>query len=130
MPFDPVNKVINLDKRKVTDLKGNTKVYLPKALKPTKEAHIYIGRERYREIFAEYKRKNCNKKGEQRSNLSLAQKRGLASLRKRIKNKSLVVMLTDKSGRLAVTSWEMIQKLTGIQPGEFRKNTMGTHQCG
>ena len=38
--FDPINKVLDLRRRRVTDLKENSKVYLPKPLPSNEEAKI------------------------------------------------------------------------------------------
>ena len=55
-------------------------------------------------------KKNCNCKGEQKSNLSREEQAGLKSLRKRIADGELVLLPTDKSGRFAVMSMETYVK--------------------
>ena len=106
-PYNPVENKIDLRRRRVTDLKENTRVYLPKPLPINEEAKIQIRRERLEKVYRDFVNENCTDKGEQRSNLTSAQKRGIASLKKRIKDGELIVMVTDKSGKLAVVSMEM-----------------------
>ena len=55
-------------------------------------------------------KKNCNCKGEQKSNLSREEQAGLKSVRKRIADGELVLLPTDKSGRFAVMSMETYVK--------------------
>ena len=51
-----------------------------------------------------YVSKNCKQGGKQVTNLSPSQVKGLKSLRKRVAEGELVIIPTDKSGRLAVMS--------------------------
>ena len=106
-----MNKEIDQRKRKVTDLKGNSKIYLPKPLAANKEANISLRRDRYHEIFHKYKQENCNKSGEQKSNLTFQQRKGLKKLSKRIRDREIFLMLTDKSGKFAVVSPEIYLKM-------------------
>ena len=64
--FDPINKTLDLRKRRVTDLKENSRVYLPKPLPPQEEAKIEIRREQYKQVF----RDQCSESGTQQSNMS------------------------------------------------------------
>ena len=104
--YDPHRKTVNLNNRRVTDLKENPKVYLPKPLKPVEEAQLAVRKEKYLEVFQKYVEANCNKKGEQKLNLSFGQRRGLEKLLKRIQEKEIIVLMTDKTGKLAVISRE------------------------
>ena len=61
--------------------------------------------------FIQYKAEATNKKGEQRSNLSFQQRKGLEKLQKRIKNKEVVAVMTDKTGRIVIISMEMYLKM-------------------
>ena len=103
-PYNPVENKIDLRRRRVTDLKENTRVYLPKPLPINEEAKIQIRRERLEKVYRDFVNENCTDKGEQRSNLTSAQKRGIASLKKRIKDGELIVRMTDKSGKLVLTT--------------------------
>ena len=53
-----------------------------------------------------YRKDECNKKGEVRGNLTEEEKDGLQKLQKRIKNKEIVILKTDKSSKLCVVSRE------------------------
>ena len=105
-PFNPVKKSLDMRCRKVTDLKENSKIYLPKPLEIKEEAKISIRQERFEKIAKDYIEEKCTEKGEQETNLTQSQKRGISKINKRVKNKELVIMLTDKSGKLAVTTME------------------------
>ena len=104
--YDPTTKVFNLEKQRVTDMEDNTRVTLPKPLPPAEEAAIEMRRNIYKKLEKDYLEKNCKKDGKQPSNLTPAQETGLKRLQKRIKEKEIVVMMTDKSNKLAVTTLE------------------------
>ena len=52
--------------------------------------------------FRKCKETLCNDKGEQATNLTREEQRGLRKLQKRIKNHEILVLKTDKLGKLAV----------------------------
>ena len=91
--FDPINKVIDMRKRRVTDLKENSRIYLPKPLSATEEAKIEIRRDKYETIFQRYFHEKCSEKGNQSSNLTQAQLRGLTKLRKRVENGEIICLI-------------------------------------
>ena len=62
-------------------------------------------------IYKEHRKERCNKNGEQASNLTEEQQQGLKSLQKRIKDKEIVVLRTDKSGKLCVATTEEYIKM-------------------
>ena len=92
-------------------MKGNTKVHLPKPLPTQYEAKIAVRREKWEEVRKEYIKENCQEDGTQKSNLTPAQQRGIKKLRKRTKDGELLVVSTDKSGKLAVVSVENYIKM-------------------
>ena len=53
-------------------------------------------------MLRDYVSKNCKEGGKQVSNFSQSQWRGLISLRKRVTEGEIVILPTDKSGRLAI----------------------------
>ena len=57
-------------------------------------------------IYQEYRREHCDEKGDQEPNLTEEEQRGLRSLQKRIEKDDLVVMKTDKSGKMSITRKE------------------------
>ena len=55
-------------------------------------------------VRVNYKKEFVNIKDQQKTNLSAPQKRGLAYIWKRVKNGEIVVVMTDKSGKVAIMS--------------------------
>ena len=100
--FDPVEKIFDDRKRRVTDLKECNRITLPKPLPANEEAKIEIRRDVHKRIYEKYRAENCNRFGDQKSNLSKAEMEGLKSLEKRIKKREIIVIKTDKSSRFAV----------------------------
>ena len=93
-------------KRKATDMKQNTAVYLPGALGLEEEAGLEVLRQEWREAYRGFIREKCNNKREQESNLTKEEREGLASLRKRIKEGDVIIVPTDKSGRFSIMDLE------------------------
>ena len=61
--FDPQKMTVNLNKRRATDVRGNKKVTLPKALLAKAEAVLEVRNKAYRDTFNEHRLKFCDKKG-------------------------------------------------------------------
>ena len=112
--FDPINKSLDLRKRRVTDLKENSKVYLPKPLPSKEEAKIEIRRDQYEKVFKAYVDENCSESGAQSSNLTFSQKNGLRKLQKRKKDGDIIILTTDKSGKFAVTDTETYLEMGAV----------------
>ena len=53
-------------KKRVTDMKENSRIYLPKPLPALEEAKIAIRRETYENVFKTFKKEKCSEKGEQK----------------------------------------------------------------
>ena len=104
--FDPVEKVFDNRKRRVTDLKECSRVTLPKPMKEKDEALIEIRRD----VFG---KTNC-KKDLQESNLSKDEMDGLESLPEKIRKKDLIVLKTDKSGKFCVVSQDEYRKMGAV----------------
>ena len=104
--FDPITQDYDERKRRATDLAECARVTLPRPLSTTREAEIELRRELHDRVFQEYRREFCTSQGEQENNISEEEKRGLESLVKRMKKENLIIMRTDKSGKLCVTSEE------------------------
>ena len=119
--FDPIEKTYDGRKLRVTDLEINTRVTLPKGLPEDQEAHIEIRRSKYMEISRKYISSNCSKKGEQRSNLSKDELKGLISLKKRIKEGNLIIMNTDKSNKFGLTDIETYRAMGRVHTSKDRK---------
>ena len=94
--YDTEERRFDDQKRKVTDLSEFAK----------NEALIEMRRGLNSNIYDKYREEACNKRGEVRENLSEQEKDGLRSLQKRMKEKEVVILKTDKSGKLCITSRE------------------------
>ena len=103
--FDPINKIFDDRKRRVTDLKECSRVTLPKPLPVCEESLIEMRRNLHDKLYKEHLTKNT-KLGEQLANLSEKEIRGLRSILRRIKLGELLVIKTDKSGKFCVVSVE------------------------
>ena len=133
--FDPVGKVFDDRKRRVTDLAECSRVTLPKPMKERDEALIEIRRGMIDQIFEEYRNENC--KGDaQPSNLSKEELEGLESLKKKIQEKKIFICKTDKPGKFCVVSEEEYRKMGSVhtdkdemismkQVGEIEKHLNG-----
>ena len=105
--FDPVEKIYDDCKRRATDLKECSHVTLPKPAKLQDEANLEMRRNAQVRAYNEYRVDNIiNEKVEQQPNLTSEEQDGLKSLMKKIKDKSIIIMKTDKSSRFVVTDEE------------------------
>ena len=109
--YDPLKRIFDHGKKRVTDLKENSKVNLPKPCDALTESSIELLKCKIMDTFRKYREKNCNERGEQATNLTKQELRGLAKLRKRVSNGSIVVLKTDKSGKLTVMGKDEYEKL-------------------
>ena len=76
--------------------------------RPTgEECDLEVRSSKLLETFENYMKDNCNEEGEQiDNNLTKNDKTGLKFLRKRIKEREVVIKETDKSHKFCVNSWE------------------------
>ena len=79
---------------------------MPKPLPTSEVACIETRKSSHMARFNTYKEENCNKWEDQQTNLTEEEAEGLKSLQKCIKNKEIIIVKTDKSGKLAVTDKE------------------------
>ena len=101
--YDDEERSLNFAKRRVSDIKGNARVILPKRMRDFElETRLETLRVECRGVFSEYMAKNCNKYGAQRSNLTKGELKGLKSLKKRISEGEIVIIPTDKTSNFAV----------------------------
>ena len=84
----------------MTDLQECARVTLLRPLPTKHEAFIEIRRDMHAKIYNQYRQEFCNKNGEQKSNLSEQEQRGLKKLQKRIQEDNLIIMKTDKRENL------------------------------
>ena len=123
--FDPVLKQYDERRRRVTDLKECNRITLPKPLPATEEAKIEIRREIHKNIFDKYRAEHCDFKGNQKSNLSKEEQADLKYLEKKIKEKKLIVIKTDKSSRFAVCSEDTYLRMGRVHTSKDRKVDRG-----
>ena len=64
-----------------------------------------------KEIYEKYRKNNTNNKGEQMSNLTSSEKKGLKSLQERIGKDEIIIMRTDKSSKFVITTPEEYVKM-------------------
>ena len=102
--FEEESKTFNLNKRRVTDCKANSRVILPRALPNEEESKLEVLRMELLEEHRRWTTEHCDCSGNQEGNLSKEEKAGLKSLRKRINEGDIVVLPTDKSGKFAIMS--------------------------
>ena len=121
LTFDPITKTFDDRKRRVTDLAECSRVTLPKPLPTKYENMIEMRREIHTEIHNRYRQERCNKDGEQESNLTKDQQEGLKTLKKKIKDGEIVVLRTDKSGKLCVASRDAYVKMGMIHTEKDKK---------
>ena len=119
--YDPINKIYDDRKRRVTDLVECNRVTLPRPLNIIREAQIESRREIYNKIYQRYRREACNHKGEQESGLRREEKKGLERLKERIRKEELVIMKTDKSGKFSVTTRETYKEMGEEHVGKDHK---------
>ena len=89
--YDPVEKIYDDRKRRVTDLKECSRVTLPRPLKPAEEANIEIRSNAQKKIYDDYRKNN--------------------SLLKKVSDRSIIIMKTDKSSRFVATTEEEYLKM-------------------
>ena len=103
--------IIDMRKRRATDVKGNSRVILPKKMRGFEtEAKLEMMRQELRGVFSKYTNEKCGSGGLQKSNLSRGEIKGLKSLKKRVKEGELTILPTDKTGLFAVMSRETYQE--------------------
>ena len=112
--FDYGNNILNLANRKVTDLKENRDVKLPDALQISEEVKLSLRLDGFRKSYSDYMRENCSDRGDQKWNLTDSQIMGLISLKKRVKEGEIVILKTDKSGKMCVCSREKYQEMGNV----------------
>ena len=84
---------------------------MPRPLPTKHEAFIEIRRDVHARIYDQYRQEFCGKNGDQKSNLTEQEQKGLKKLQKMMKEENLVVLKTDKSGKFATTNLETYIKM-------------------
>ena len=109
--YDPKRRIFDDRKRKVTDLKECARITLPKPMDTNNEAMVEIRRGTNNKIYEQYTEEVCNKKGEVKGNLSEEEKDGFRRLQKRIKENEVVILKTDKSGKMCLVTRDEYMKM-------------------
>ena len=109
--YDPEERIFNYNKKRVTDIRENARVTLPKAVKEIQEAGIEIRRQNIKRLVQEYRESTSNGKSASKSNLTNNEKAGLKSLKRRMKSGEVIIMRTDKSSKMAITDVDTYMKL-------------------
>jgi len=135
--LDPLSYKFNYSKRCATDLQENKSVTLPKGVDGKLESEMSMLRDIMMREFIKYKkemeaneiRENVEerrRRNQQWKNLTWCEKRCLRSLKKRIENKELICVKTDKSGKLTLMNREEYAALgKGCQDKERDKERGG-----
>ena len=119
--YNPIEKIYDERRRRVTDLAECSRVILPKPLSVTREAEIESRRNRHDRIYQKYREEYCNARGEQENNITWEEKTGLKSLMMRISKGEILVMKTDKSGKMAVTTRDKYLEMGKVHVGEDKE---------
>ena len=109
--FDAETKEFDDRNRRVTDLRECSRITLPRPLPAEHEAIIEMRRSAQTRIYREYRKKHCDKNGDQKTNLKPGEKAGIKSLDKRVGEQKVVVMKTDKSSKFCITTLEEYRKM-------------------
>ena len=116
--YDPVAKKFDYSKKRTTDLTENTKVFLPKLVGPKWESELEVIRNALISEYKEYKDELHAKKkkeigesykeekNQEWDNLTAMEKRGLSKLKKRISKGDIVLVQTEKSGKITIMDKE------------------------
>ena len=110
MVFDEDEMEVDFRKQRATNCKHNTYCHLPGPLTAKQEQELEVRRMEWSSIFDDYMARFTDEEGIQESNLTQAEKRGLDSLKKKVKDGSIIIVQTDKSGRFAVMSKEEYER--------------------
>ena len=120
--FDEINKTLDFRKLKVTDMKDNPRVVLPSPRPPGEEAALTAKEQLWNEAVEDYARKKCNN-GRQKSNMTRQEEIGTKKLQERKKRGEIVMVPTDKSGKMSVSTRECYRNQGDIHTKNDRKVT-------
>ena len=101
--YDTATKKVDMRNLRATDFPFNKRVILPSALSEEKEVGLQHLKNNMRKSVHNYVGIDMNKRWQ---NLTVNEKNGLRSLRKRSKDNSVVIYQTDKSGRSSIDTAE------------------------
>ena len=99
--YDCDSKTLDFSKMKATDGKANKRVFFPKAASVEVEGMMELRRIEWSKIYDDVIKNLYDDKGVSEINISEQEERGLESLRKKVREGSILICQTDKSGRFA-----------------------------
>ena len=102
--FDKQDNNISFARARATNMKNNKRIHLPKPLLPNQEAVMELRKQEALKVFDACMALLEKKEELKDENLTDRQRRGLKSLKVKVKEGWLVITQTDKSGRFAVFS--------------------------
>ena len=104
--YDFEDKDMNFGRQKATEMKNNKRIRLPKSNSTEVEALIEVRRKRAAQLYTLCIKKLGEGAEKGKDNLTLGEKKGLKSLKKRIDEGEITICQTDKSGRFCVLTRE------------------------
>ena len=104
--YDFEEKDLNFGRQKATEMKHNKRVTLPKSSDAQVEALIEVRRKRALQLYDMCRKKLGEGAEKGKDNLTMGERRGLKSLKKRVDEGEVVICQTDKSGRFCVLTRE------------------------
>jgi hypothetical protein len=102
LAYDFEEKELDFGRLRATEMKNNKRVTLPKASSIQVEALMEVRRKRAAQLYDLCVRKLGEGSEKGKDNLSMGERRGLKSLKKRVAEGELIICQTDKSGRFCV----------------------------
>ena len=115
--YDPINNILNFSKKRVTDSALNSYVKVPKELTAEKETYIDLRRNRYRSVL----QSRIDALNNNSSNLPPQEAKGLCTLQEKVKDGELLVLKTDKSGKLVPCSQDAYMEMGKVHFSKDRE---------
>ena len=128
MIYDFESKTMDFGRSKATNWKRNKRIKLPKASSSLLEASMEIRRKAAGKIYEEcIKLLDDGAETIGMDNLTAGEKRGLKSLKKKVKDGNLLICQTDKSGRFCVMDKEQYRMAGHEHTAKDRKISAEEH---
>ena len=109
-----LDTTLNYANLKATDIPTVQRLYPPKPSTIRNETIMSTIKEKLMGSVGEYRNKHCNEKGiVKNQNITMGETVAMKQLKKRTKEKEIVVFTTDKSGRFSVDTPENYEKAVG-----------------
>ena len=125
--YDFEQKDLDFGRLKATEMKNNKRITLPKASSIQVEALMEVRRKRASQLYDMCVRKLGEECESGKDNLTMGERRGLKSLKKRVANDEIVVCQTDKSGRFCVLTKEQYVMAGNVHAEKDRRIDLDEH---